>query len=191
MRYNEAPDNRLEKTDPALDALEHLVFSYARDRGMPVLGICRGCQALNVFYGGSLYQDIPSQYTEKPPVQHRRSIDLIVYKHAAVCYHDITIAPRSELARLLGSGHARVNTYHHQAARRLAQGFTVSARSADGVVEAIERVEGKTFLFGTQFHPEKMLDEAPAMAEIFRAFTARAAAWSAERARAGRGAIAR
>ena len=101
-----------------------------------------------------------------------------MYSHAVACYHDIGIAKGSELARLLGTDRARVNTYHHQAARRLARGFAVSARSADGVVETIERIDGQTFLLGTQFHPEKMLDEAPAMKGIFKAFVQRAVAWS-------------
>jgi putative glutamine amidotransferase len=178
-RYHEAPDKKLEKTDPALDALEFRALSNARDRQLPVLGICRGCQALNVFYGGSLYQDIPSQYRERPPVQHRRSIDLLVYKHAAACYHDVRIEKKSELARLLKAENVRVNTYHHQAARRVAKNFIVSARSTDGVVEGIERIDGNVFILGTQFHPEKMLDEAPAMEEIFRIFVEKAAAWSA------------
>ena len=177
-RYHEAPDKKLEKTDPPLDALEARVLAFARDHQMPVLGICRGCQALNVFYGGSLYQDIPSRYTERPPVQHRRSLDLVVYSYAVACYHDVGITKGSELARLLGTDHARVNTYHHQAARRLARGFVVSARSVDGIVEAIEHIDGQTFLLGTQFHPEKMLDEAPAMEGIFKAFVLRAVAWS-------------
>jgi putative glutamine amidotransferase len=190
-RYHEAPDKKLERTDPALDALEYRVLSYARDRQMPVLGICRGCQALNVFYGGSLYQDIPSQYTVKPPVRHRRSIDLFVYKHATACYHDVRIEKVSGLARLLNAERSRVNTYHHQAARRLAPGFIVSARSDDGVVEAIERTKGGTFILGTQFHPEKMLDEAPAMERIFNAFVRQAAAWSSVRTQAGNGVVAR
>ena len=66
-RYHEAPDRKLEKTDPALDGLESRVLAFARDRQIPVLGICRGCQALNVFYGGSLYQDIPVAIYRKAP----------------------------------------------------------------------------------------------------------------------------
>lgn len=183
-RYHEAPDKKLENTDPALDDLEFRALTFARGRRMPVLGICRGCQALNVFYGGSLCQDIPSRYRERPPVPHRRTLDLIVYRHAMSCYHDVAIQKRSLLARLLGTERATVNTYHHQAARRLAPGFTVSARSSDGVVEAIERIDGGAFILGTQFHPEKMLGETPAMNRIFREFVESASAWSADRARA-------
>lgn len=176
-RYHEAPDKKLEKTDAALDALEFRALSFARDRQMPVLGICRGCQALNVFYGGSLYQDIPSQYTQRPPVQHRRSINLLVYKHAAACYHDVLIEKNTELARLLKTKGTLVNTYHHQAAKLIARGFIVSARSTDGVVEAIEHMDNGAYILGTQFHPEKMLDEAPAMEGIFKAFVDKASAW--------------
>lgn len=175
--YKEAPDKKIVMTDPALDKLEFRAFSYAREKRMPVLGICRGCQALNVFYGGSLYQDIPSQYREKTQVPHTRTVNLLIYRHPVPCFHDISIEKKSELARILKLGSARVNTYHHQAAKRVAPGFLVAARSPDGVVEAIERMEGGVFILGIQFHPEKMLDETPVMNEIFRAFVRRASVW--------------
>jgi putative glutamine amidotransferase len=182
-RYQEAPDKKLEKIDPLLDELEFRALTFSRDRHVPVLGICRGCQALNVFYGGSLYQDIPSQYRSRHPVQHRRRINLLIYTHAAACYHRILMDKTSELAHILNSENIIVNTYHHQAARRVAPGFLVSARSADGSVEAIERTDSDVFILGTQFHPEKMLREEPAMDGIFRIFVGKASAWAAGRSK--------
>jgi putative glutamine amidotransferase len=177
-RYKEMPDKNLGDTDPALDELESKALSYARERKMPVLGICRGCQALNVFYGGSLYQDIPSLYKERPPLTHRKYLNLLVYRRPIPCYHDVRLEKKSELARLLKMDVVRINTYHHQAAKRVAAGFMVTARSSDGIVEGMECMDGGQYILGIQFHPELMLDKEPVMSEIYRAFVSRASAWA-------------
>lgn len=158
-RYNEAPHSKLEKTDAGLDALEWRALEFARDNHLPVLGICRGCQVINVFYGGSLYQDIPSQHQSEETVTHR----------GGKIMHDITIEEGSLLHELLGKKRYEVNTYHHQAVKVAAPGFTVSARTDDGIVEAIEG-SGKVFVLGVQFHPEKLIAEKPELKAIFARF---------------------
>lgn len=168
-RYGEVRDAACEAVDEKLDALEYTVLGYAREQGLPVLGVCRGCQMLNVFYGGSLYQDIPSQYATDAPVRHRNQINLGFYKHAVSCNHDAVVETKSIMGKLLGGGTVAVNTYHHQGVKRLARGFIVTARTADGFVEAIEGT-GSQFILGTQFHPEKMLKESPRFGSIFKAF---------------------
>jgi len=168
-RYNEKEFHKLEAVDPKLDELEFRVLKYARKMDLPVLGICRGCQILNVFYGGSLYQDIPSQYKGKTSIQHREQLDLLVYTHSVACYHDIQLERGTRLLQMLGNDTLEVNTYHHQAVKDIAPGFIVNARSLDGLVEGIEH-KGNIFILGTQFHPEKMRDDRPVFNEIFKKF---------------------
>ena len=173
-RYGEARDPKLEAVDEALDALEYTVLDHAREAGLPVLGICRGMQILNVYHGGSLYQDIPAYYTSDSPVVHRRQLDLWVYRHAADCFHDVSIEKGSLLHRLLGVDALAVNSLHHQGVKKLAPGFRVTARTADGFVEAMEHTGGR-FVVGTQFHPEKLLADTPRFSSLFGEFVAAAA----------------
>lgn len=167
--YGEAEYKYLETVDRELDALEYTVLSYAKKHNMPVLGICRGCQMLNVFYGGSLYQDIPTQFKSDKRVIHRKSLNLYVYTHAMPCYHDITLNTKSRLAAIFGVQTLSVNSYHHQAAKKLAKGFIVNALSPDGSVEGIEYT-GNVFIVGTQFHPEMMREENPVFDKLFAVF---------------------
>lgn len=158
-RYNEPPHPKLEKTDAALDALEWRALDHARAHSLPVLGICRGHQVINVYYGGSLIQDIPAQHESETVVVHRNGIRT----------HDITLVEGALLRELLGADRYEVNTYHHQAVKDLAPGFRLSARTDDGIVEAIEST-GEVFILGVQFHPEKMLEEKPELRAIFARF---------------------
>lgn len=106
--------------------------------GKPLLGICLGMQFTNVVAGGSLIQDIPSQVGTT--VKHRG-------------YHNVKIDPKSSLAKILGSQQAYVYSNHHQAVKDLGKNLKIIARSEDGVVEALERTDGKFGLF-VQWHPE-------------------------------------
>lgn len=168
-RYNEEEDEKLESVDKKLDALEYRVLSFAREKKLPVLGICRGHQMINVFHGGSLYQDIPSMFKGLKKVKHRITEEGILYNSAKPCFHDTTLIKGSVLNRSLGTGRIKVNTYHHQAVKKPAPGFIVTARSDDGSVEAIEYA-GDRFIMGVQFHPEKMIKRDPVFKEIFRCF---------------------
>ena len=117
----------------------------------PLLGICRGLQAINVAFGGSLWQDIPSQILDSNICHRGNGSEKPV--------HDISVNEGSRLAAVTAPGIASVNSYHHQAAKDVAKGFVVTATSADGVVEAMERFEGGDRVLCVQFHPEKMLAE--------------------------------
>ncbi len=154
-RYGEKPHKHLGKTDAELDALEFRALEYAKTHGLPVLGVCRGHQVMNVFYGGSLIQDIPSQHESGASVVHRQPKG-----SKERPYHPITIEEGTLLHAFLGVDRIEVNTYHHQAVKRLAGGFITTARSEDGIVEAMER-PGKPLLLGTQFHPEKLRGADP------------------------------
>ena len=141
-RYKTKPSPRLEEVNLRRDAWEWLLLDEAVKRRLPVIGICRGCQLINVYFGGTLWQDLPS---ERPGG--------VVHRGKGAC-HDIQIVAGSRLANCLGIDRSKVNTIHHQAVRDLAPGFRAVAVAPDGVVEAIE--SDALPIVGVQFHPEKL-----------------------------------
>ncbi|WP_328824901.1 gamma-glutamyl-gamma-aminobutyrate hydrolase family protein [Uliginosibacterium aquaticum] len=153
-----------------LDLIWECIF-----QGKPVLGICRGCQLLNVAFGGSLYQDISTQLPDA--IRH---VDAEAYDAHT---HPVAFSENSLLARLYPHNalSARISSIHHQAVNRLGNGLHIEARSAvDGVVEAI-RWEGSSFVYGVQWHPEfhpahdqGLLDSGPLLQEFLRAARKRA-----------------
>ena len=130
----------LGPTEPTLDAFELALARAALERGMPVLGICRGSQALNVACGGTLHQHLPGHRQTEPGTQPT---------------HEVEILDGSRLAGLLGAGTMAVNSFHHQAVDRLGDGLRVSARASDGTIEG---VEGPGFTIGVQWHAETLAD---------------------------------
>lgn len=164
--FGQQPHRHLGGVAPWRDTLDQIALAYALERPeLPVLGICRGIQSLAVFAGGSLIQDIPSQVTE--PLQHSQKGPGF---HG---HHEITIEPGSLLADIVGDTRAMTNSFHHQAVDRVPEGFIVTAHTADGVVEALER-PGARFCLGVQFHPELMVNHHAPMAAIFQRFVAAA-----------------
>ena len=118
----------------------------AQERGTPTLGICLGIQVMNVEFGGTLLQmiaeDLPGAFPHEEEDNETPE-------------HRVQIEPGTVLARVLGVESALVNSFHHQSIDRVAQGFRIAARSADGVIEAIERSD-HPFYIGIQWHPERM-----------------------------------
>jgi putative glutamine amidotransferase len=159
--FNEEPIPELGNIDPDRDRVEMLLSKAALEQDLPVLAICRGIQVLNVAAGGTLYQDI-SQHS-KEILKHRQSAP---GWHAS---HTIQIEPGSLMYDMFGKPTGRVNSFHHQAVRVSADGFYISARSIDGIIEAIESKEHR-FMLGVQFHPEMMFQHHPEAANIFAAF---------------------
>ena len=149
-RYRKPPSPNLGKVNPARDAWEYALLDEAVKRRMPVVGTCRGHQIINVYFGGTLWQDLPSEYAGA--VIHSGG-------DRFTATHQISIEPGSRLSMLLGGAtNVVVNSRHHQAVKDVAPGFKVTARSPDGVVEAIE---SETLpVAGVQFHPELMFDSA-------------------------------
>ena len=145
--YGEAALPQMEEINAARDTFDLMLARMTRHFHKPLLGICRGEQAINVAFGGTLWQDIPSQIPASEVV-HRVS--------GGNPMHTIVISGGSRLAALTGLESAPVNSFHHQAAKDVAPGFTVTATTEDGVIEALERFEGGDRIIAVQFHPEKM-----------------------------------
>ena len=169
-RWNEAPHPASEP-DEARDQLEIALVLEAWRLGLPVLGICRGAQVLNVALGGSLVQDIPSQCGLEAGLHQRGSSD------EAVPAHPVAIAPDSRLARLVGGPEITVNSRHHQAVLRVAPGLRAVAWYRDPATELVEAVEAEAadrWLVGVQWHPENLvrLEDGTGAAAlgIFRGF---------------------
>ncbi|SIT56114.1 conserved hypothetical protein [Mesorhizobium prunaredense] len=159
--YGAAPHHAV-KVQPHRDNFEIELTRLALERSMPILGICRGMQLLNVVAGGTLY---PHTIDELPSgLDHRNGIPL---DQAA---HDVYLEPNSLLFQYNGgSSLLRVNSWHHQAVKRVAPDFIVSARANDGLVEAIE-APGRAFVMGVQWHPEFFCDSEPASRCLFNGF---------------------
>ena len=160
LRYNEEPHPLLGQTFPERDEFEFTLAKLAMEKEIPILGICRGHQVLNVVNGGTLYQDISLK--EGNNLKHIQS------GHGTTVSHKINIAKDSMLYEILGET-ALVNSLHHLAVKDIAKDFKVSAIASDGVIEAIERKEG-SFAMGIQWHPEVLADKNENMLNIFKYF---------------------
>ncbi|MBI5684450.1 MAG: gamma-glutamyl-gamma-aminobutyrate hydrolase family protein [Verrucomicrobia bacterium] len=148
------------------DTMELFLTRRLLDEGRrPVLGICRGCQVMNVAAGGTLALDLPSEIGAAVNHSDPRHFELV---------HDVEIVPGTRLHALVGATAIRVNSAHHQAVKDLAPRLRVSARSTrDGVVEAVE-LDGSQFFLGAQWHPERLHDRHEPSAALFRALVAAA-----------------
>lgn len=158
--YKQEPTHCTE-TAPGRDNFEFKMMEIAVERKMPMMGICRGLQLMNVFFGGSLYQDI---YKEKAA-----EIKHVQEGNIRLGWHSIDILEGSHLHKALGVSNTRINSLHHQAINELAPGFTVSAKAKDGIIEAIE-ADGEQFCLGVQWHPELLSLNNEQQAGLFRYF---------------------
>ena len=148
--YHEAAHPKTNAADDTRDIFELELVGLALDRDMPILGVCRGLQIVNVSGGGTLIQDIPSEVNHALPHEVNAPLNAMA--------HEIWVARGSALSRVmqeqLADGEVlQVNSRHHQAIKRTADGFDVSATAPDGVIEAIER-PGSKFCVAVQWHPE-------------------------------------
>jgi len=170
----ESESNRCTGFDLHRDSLEIAVLTKAMELKMPVLGICRGNQLLNVYLGGKLIIDLPVDYGLK--ITHMCPD----YLH---CFHEVYVQRNSTLYQLTGIDSASVTTNHHQAVDILSPLLSVSARSADGLVESIEWLnpEGKNFVMGVQWHPERMEQSNPLSGKLATEFVSRCEAYVKDR----------
>ncbi|MCC6177356.1 MAG: gamma-glutamyl-gamma-aminobutyrate hydrolase family protein [Chloroflexi bacterium] len=178
--YGEARHPKVNLVDGPLDALEMTLASLAVQMRLPTLGICRGQQALNVALGGTLFQDLPTE-PSLGGVPHPQS----AAGERADLAHAIRVASDSRLASILGATDLGVNSFHHQAVRRLGRGLKAVAWAADGVVEGLESEE-HPWLFCVQFHPEDLIDDHPPSRRLFAAFVEACASGARDRTAAAR-----
>ena len=132
------------RIDAARDRLEQHVLDDALHAELPVLGICRGSQMINIHFGGTLFQDIYDRFQDLPRMR------------TILARKQISITPESRLSGLMGRARVAINSLHHQAVDRLGQGLKVSARDAHNVIQATEHPDAP-FLIGVQWHPEFLM----------------------------------
>ena len=158
--YGEEPHETVELLDDDRFHFEKaLISAWMKKTDKPLLGICLGSQWINVASGGSLVQDIPSEFN----VNHRDTD------------HLVTIEPGSRLSRIFGATEVEVNSWHHQAVRKIGDGLRIVAKSPDGIVEATETTDPDRFLIGVQWHPEKLMPDNTTQAKLLEAFVEAAA----------------
>ncbi len=153
--YGAEPHRELGPVDRSVDAYELALCRGADAHGLPMLGICRGAQVLNVARDGTLHQHLPD--LEGETVEHRQR------EPGDRATHEIRVAPDSRLARTTGGGPVMVNTFHHQAVERPGSALRPVAWARDGVIEAIESEDGP-FALGVQWHAETLTHDAEQLA---------------------------
>lgn len=161
LYFGEQPLPGLGKVNPLRDELEIRLIREMIALDKPILGICRGCQILNVATGGTMYQDI---HTQVPNVlQHSQKAPRY---HAS---HTVEIDTESKLYAITQTQSLQINSFHHQANRTVASGFRITALAPDGVMEAFESVAHR-FVVGVQWHPENMIQVDEASHRLFQSF---------------------
>lgn len=177
--YDHEPHETTEPIEPEIDAFEIALARGALERGMPVLGLCRGCQVLAVADGGRLTQDIPTLHegahdhwhdwvglASDPPGEH---------------WHDVVAEPGSAAERWFAGGPARVNSFHHQCVASTGSRLRPTVRTGDGVVECTERVDGAGWAAGLQWHNELQWQHDGRFLRPFEDFVAAARAYGSAR----------
>ena len=164
--YGEEPSRHIGSTNYKRDVFEAEIFKAFYKAGKPIFGICRGCQFINILMGGSVYQDLAADNPDSY-IRHSQGAD------GSYPTHHVEIAKGSSLYKSLGAT-AYVNSRHHQGIKKVGEGLTVTAKAADGVVEAIETADGQ--IVAVQWHPENMWQEHAEMRRLFEDFIGRVAA---------------
>lgn len=164
LAYNEIPIEALQTVDPARDKFElELAKSILSNTDIPVLGICRGMQILNIVMGGSLYQDLLVK--EATEFNHLQK-DIFPEDELS---HIAKIKSPSKLYDIFQEEKIAVNSFHHQGVKNIGENFVSTMMSEDNIIEAIE-MKGDRFVVGVQWHPEKLLKKYPKYLKLFTSF---------------------
>lgn len=173
--YGEQAHPKLGAIEPLRDAVELPLARWAVADGKPLLAICRGIQVLNVALGGTLYQDLSSQYPSS--IEHEIGVQAQCWDHPD---HPLILESDSRLAEWLGTTQLAVNSLHHQALKNVAPQLRVVGRAPDGVIEAVEGTS-EQFVVGVQCHPEQLWQSAdPRWRRVFGAFVRSAQQWHSQ-----------
>lgn len=157
--YGQHPLRQVTLTNRTEDAAEILLVQMAKAQHVPVLGVCRGLQVMNVALGGTLWQDIPTQCADS----------ICHYQHSELrdeLFHTVAVRGGSLLEEILGAQQVDTNTFHHQSVRDIAPGLVAVAQTQDGVIEALESENG--LMLGVQWHPEGLSAKHKQHADLFR-----------------------
>ncbi|MGL5151052.1 MAG: gamma-glutamyl-gamma-aminobutyrate hydrolase family protein [Clostridium sp.] len=157
--YNEEPTVYQGMIDELRDKIDFLIIEEAIKKNKGVLGICRGMQAINVYFGGSLYQDIT--FNKSYSIEHVQKSD------KSIATHGVNIVKETNLHNILGDK-VLVNSFHHQCIKELGENIIITARSNDGIIEGIE-LKNSNNIYGVQWHPE-MMEDSLEMKKIFKYF---------------------
>jgi putative glutamine amidotransferase len=158
-RYGGTPKPSVQAPNVRRDAFELAVARAARERSLPLLGICRGLQLANVAFGGTLVEHIPDDFPQSP-LDHQQLDEHGVERSDYAPGHLVAAEPGSKLANFVGTQPFFTNSMHHQAVRAVAADFRVAARAPDGVVEALDARFEHPFYVLVQWHPEELRDAA-------------------------------
>ncbi|MGN4126035.1 gamma-glutamyl-gamma-aminobutyrate hydrolase family protein [Lysinibacillus sphaericus] len=165
FHFGQEPSLGLGQIQPERDSLELALIKAALIRQMPIFGICRGIQMLNIALGGTLYQDIDREYHSSKLLKHTQQAA------RGVATHYVNVVPDSLLKTIVEEDRIAVNSMHHQAINVLAEKLTVVAKSSDGIVEAVIH-EALPFCLAVQWHPEEQAVVGDETAKkLFTAFT--------------------
>ena len=159
--YGESPDPNLGRTDVELDEFQLSLIRLAHERFMPICGVCRGVQVMNVAFGGTLVQhvgNIPGA------ISHRQQ-----NTDGDRPYHKLRAEENSFIAEVFGVDFG-VNSFHHQAAKAVAPGFRITSHAPDGIIESLERIDNEHWEVGVQWHPERMIYKETENLELFKRF---------------------
>lgn len=165
IRYGEEPHQKLQEICPERDDFDFLLYRLAKEHSLPILGICRGFQLMNVSEGGKLYQDLSLKNTES--LKHSQG------HGPSVPTHTVKVESGSKFYKILGKEEIRVNSFHHQAVKSTSENVAISGKALDNVVEAIE-LKNYPFGLGVQFHPEMLQAKEEDMKKIFAALVSAA-----------------
>jgi putative glutamine amidotransferase len=160
-RFGEVAHATVSEVSVARDDLELALVEAALSTETPLFAICRGIQVLNVALGGTLWQDVPSDVGTSVTHSQKERRDRAT--------HDVTVSGETRLAEALGAHELAVNSFHHQAIRKLGRGLRDVAWAPDGVIEGVELAETPTLVLGVQWHPEELVEHDRAAANLFRA----------------------
>lgn len=157
--YGEQNHQQLGTVNDERDAYDITLIKLAIEHNVPILGICRGLQLINVAMGGTLYQDLPSQHSQR--INHRQDSGMTMA-------HEVVVVPNTQTSRILNVDTILVNSLHHQAIKALAPGLKITGKSVDGVIEMIEAYPTRQIM-AVQFHPEYFTAEGDTlMGEFFK-----------------------
>lgn len=171
VRYgNEPVSDKLSEFTPVREELEYLILSYAHQYDIPLLGVCRGCQMINVFFGGALYQDLHDQFVGGDHAFKNVTLEHWQQSSYDLPTHEVSIQKDSSLWSILGVERTQVNSMHHQGIKEVGSRLKVMAYGSDGLVEAVE-CRDRTMIMGVQWHPEFLTETNPIMIKLFEALT--------------------